>query len=240
MTTNHVVVGSNPTMGSVRFLIDSPGMDKICTKCGDPHPLEEFPKKGLGRHGVIKRGSRCKRCQKMLSKQHYAAHKDQYTARNKKRVRTKIRPSKPVTVVTRADLGLVGFSKTPCGEYLKDAALARAIEWFSHRGYAVSVPVSTTSYDLVVESDFGFKKVQVKSACQRIGSSYLASIYKKRYNSEKPLNAMGKHEKAAYQLGELDAFFIVSDDGHIYLVPLDRVLGKKTLCLKSYQEFRCD
>ncbi|WP_430503102.1 group I intron-associated PD-(D/E)XK endonuclease [Micromonospora trifolii] len=57
----------------------------------------------------------------------------------------------------------VPFASAELPDRLRAAAIGEAIAWFLRRGYLPSIPVEPTRYDLVVESDDGLKRVQVKS-----------------------------------------------------------------------------
>jgi hypothetical protein len=62
--------------------------------------------------------------------------------------------------VPRTDLP---FKECPTHKIRGRVGASIAMQWFLSHGYMVSIPVETTTYDLVVESDDGLKRVQVKT-----------------------------------------------------------------------------
>lgn len=132
------------------------------------------------------------------------------------------------------------FTAQPSDENLRKAALGLAIRWFLERGYTPSVPIEPTSYDLVVESDSGLLKVQVKTTTRR--SKYGAwevGVGHRPYCAEAPVNAGGRRKRIPYPKGAIDWFFVVTSDEDIYLIPQSQVKGKATLSLgHKYDNFR--
>jgi hypothetical protein len=117
---------------------------------------------------------------------------------------------------------------------LRWTATATAAAWFASRGYVPSIPIEPTKYDLLVESDDGIKRVQVKTASTRTRGKWWVGIHRHKYCD-------GKWGKVPYQVGEIDLFFICVADGGAYLIPEELVRGKKTLVLDvKYMKFRCD
>lgn len=55
-------------------------MDKSCTVCGLAKPLDQFPGKGSGRHGVA---ARCKPCQSAYRKAYYYRHHEASKAKSR-------------------------------------------------------------------------------------------------------------------------------------------------------------
>ena len=133
----------------------------------------------------------------------------------------------------------VPFSRQPETKHLRAAALGKAINWFLERKYGTSLPVEPLKYDLVVDSDSGLKRVQVKStsAKGRYGG-WTVGITRNEYDTEAIPNAGGKFRKVSYEKGEIDFFFIVTRDEEIYLIPLDAVLGKQNLNLNKYEKYK--
>ena len=70
----------------------------------------------------------------------------------------------------------VPFTRQPDPKHLRKAATALATAWFMERGYLVCVPTEPAPYDLVVESDEGFIRVQVKSTSKRARTGATQSI----------------------------------------------------------------
>lgn len=130
------------------------------------------------------------------------------------------------------------FQNNDNGRNLDKVAFSTAIEWFLSKGYMVSLPVDQVQYDLVVESDDGLKKVQIKSTNQK--SKYgvwVSEITKKEYRKEEPgKSAMWK--RVAYTKDDTDFFFILTGDRTAYLIPIAAIEGNCSVSLNTkYQEF---
>ena len=134
------------------------------------------------------------------------------------------------------------FSNKPCPSGLRRSALGTAIRWFLDRGYMASIPIEPVAYDLVVESDVGYQRVQVKTTNTRSKNKkhWAVGIYHRPYDSTVPLNAGGKRRQTAYTKEEIDLFFIVTGDFECFLVPLS-VTGKRiNITLdKRFDKFKC-
>ena len=132
------------------------------------------------------------------------------------------------------------FLRKPRLENLRDAALGKALDWFLGRGHIVSIPTTPASYDLVVETDSGFKKIQVKTTTRRERSgSWRASITKSPYNAALSVGAAGKRKPVPYDEGDVDYFFIVTGDQSIYILPFRIVRGLKAVVLGlKYVKYR--
>jgi hypothetical protein len=109
--------------------------------------------------------------------------------------------------------------------HLRSAAIAEAISWFLRRGYIPSIPVEPTQYDLIVESDTGFKRVQVKSTTVTERGRWLVGCSRQVYESG------GNRKRTAYTANEIDFLFIVTSNNDKYLIPIAVTNGNKTLTL---------
>lgn len=147
-----------------------------------------------------------------------------------------IEEAKPVVAEMR-----LPFASPRSATNLRSAALGIAMGWFAERGYVVSIPTAPTTYDLIVDSDEGLKKVQVKSCStrkNRNGRSTVGIAHLK-YSTERRSNSGGKRAVAAYERGELDIFFIVTESSGNFLIPLDLVIGRKCLVLdEKYAKYK--
>jgi PD-(D/E)XK nuclease superfamily protein len=114
-----------------------------------------------------------------------------------------------------------------------------ATRWFLDRGYMVSLPVEVTHYDLLVESDDGIKKVQVKTANQvSKNGRYLAKLLRTIYDPEAPPTAAGRYRQVPYSRGMVDYFFIVTEPGLIYLLPFETVENRQGVTLDvKYRDY---
>lgn len=124
------------------------------------------------------------------------------------------------------------FEKCPTSKIKGRVGASIAMQWFLSRGYMVSIPVDPTTYDLVVESDDGLKRVQVKTT-QRLGRSgaYQVKITRSVYMANAALNARGRYVTVPYEPETVDYFFITAGDGRLYLIPLTAVRGLTELAL---------
>lgn len=112
-------------------------------------------------------------------------------------------------------------------ELLRAAAGSVAAAWFLVRGYTTHWPQEPCRYDLVVEMHGRFERIQVKTTTRRTGGSHQALISSTRQDS-----------KAAYDVDDLDHFFVVDDDLDAYLIPIAAVAGLQTITLRRYARYR--
>lgn len=118
------------------------------------------------------------------------------------------------------------FANKPLRQHVRIMALGRAIAWFSARGYVTSVPTTDAGYDLVVDSDAGLRRVQVKSTTQRDPrGGWVVSIARCLYDPTGRMNAAGKRRRVPYSSAEVDDFFIVTGNGDVYVIPLASTRG---------------
>ena len=115
-------------------------------------------------------------------------------------------------------------------EYLHRIAEPLAIAWFEFRGHTTAVPGTAQPYDLLVEVDGIFRKVQVKSTTYRDPScrSWLVRIGRRIPGATKngPL--------VPYTPEEVDMFFIVDGELTLYLIPGEVVRDNLSLNLTKY------
>ena len=125
---------------------------------------------------------------------------------------------------------------------LHKAAASKAAAWFLERGYMVSVPVEPAAYDMIVDSDEGLVRVQVKSTRSKDDAGrWLVRIYRQSYDRDAKLTTNGPRVRRNYSDAEIDYFFIVASDGSKYLIPLNVVQGIGSLTLDSkYAAFRVE
>ncbi|MCW2930004.1 MAG: hypothetical protein JWM19_966 [Actinomycetia bacterium] len=129
---------------------------------------------------------------------------------------------------------LVPFRAESSEKNLRVASIGEAASWFLRRGYVVSVPLAVAQYDLVVESDDGFMKIQVKSttARDRYGR-WTAGVARMEYAASSEANANGSRQRRPYRDHEIDFFFIVTGGGDRYLIPLEATDGAAGLTLND-------
>lgn len=135
------------------------------------------------------------------------------------------------------------FSRIPSGENLNKAAVGVSVGWFLRKGYMVSLPVEPAHYDLVVESDEGLKKVQVKSTTSHDkGGAWKVYVSRTAYSSEVEIRgAAGKRRRTSYTKEQVDLFFVLTGDGSIFLIPVEALGSVKTINLDTkYAKYRAD
>lgn len=133
------------------------------------------------------------------------------------------------------------FSQGHAPTNLSRAALGVVLQWFLSRGYMVSLPVDPTYYDLIVESDEGLKKVQVKTTTFRDPASgcWVVNVSRTAYDGESSLNSGGRRKTVSYESSQVDIFFILTSDGSVYLVPLEALGSVKRINLDiKYAKYR--
>ena len=142
--------------------------------------------------------------------------------------------SRPIERVTDV------FCRLPVARALSSSAIGVAIDWFASRGYMVSVPLDQAPYDLVVESDAGLKRVQVKTTRKRVANgSWSVSAARNGYDNSATVNAGGKRKRRPYTTSEIDIFFVVTASRDVYIVPIDAVDGRGSMTLDTkYKNFR--
>jgi PD-(D/E)XK endonuclease len=102
------------------------------------------------------------------------------------------------------------------------SGLCIAARWFLDRGYTVSVPLEPAQYDLVTESDEGLKRIQIKTCRRRTrGGRYDVRVARRVYDPSVP----GSYRVAQYDPGMVDFFFIITQAGTMFLIPLNAVAG---------------
>jgi hypothetical protein len=112
------------------------------------------------------------------------------------------------------------FSRRDTIDRLRAAAIGDAVRWFSARGYIPSVPVDVAHYDLVVESDNGLKRIQVKTTTMKDHGRWVVRSSRWAYDKTAKRNAGGKRRRVPYTVNEADYFYILTADGTRYIVPV--------------------
>lgn len=100
-----------------------------------------------------------------------------------------------------------------------------AAGWFQLCGCEVTWPLEPAVYDLVVQMDGGFRRVQVKTTTVRYGSTWDVTISRSGRDHE------------PYDPDEIDYFFIIDGSLEYYLIPVSVVAGLRRLRLSRYVEY---
>ena len=96
---------------------------------------------------------------------------------------------------------------------------------FSICGYRISYPEfnDTESYDLLIEINGQFKKIQIKSTSQKTSSGkILFTLTKGRYNRSIV-------ERILYTSKEVDYFYLYASNGDSWLIPFEAIKDKKNI-----------
>lgn len=99
-----------------------------------------------------------------------------------------------------------------------------AINYFTLKGYTVSLPINDTQwYDLIIEKDGNFETVQCKATMTD--------------NSEISLQSKGGTKGITYDSvlnhSELDWLFCVNKDLNMWLIPVKDITTKKQISLRT-------
>ncbi len=113
-------------------------------------------------------------------------------------------------------------------------AVGEAIAHFISRGVTVLVSISDCDkYDLVIDEDGVFKRVQCKYSSDREPSgAYIVCLY--TYGGYK-----SKTYHTKYKTGDFDLLFVYCGNGEKYLIPAIEVIGKSKLSIgkKSWRKY---
>ena len=113
--------------------------------------------------------------------------------------------------------------------------LGAAIDWFTRNGYFVAIPLNDSQpWDLVVEDTAGVvSRVQVKTTTHRNPKGrYVAMLATTGGNQS-------FHTRKHFDRSRSEILFIVTDHGHIYLIPCSAVDAVSSLTLGTkYERFR--
>jgi hypothetical protein len=134
----------------------------------------------------------------------------------------------------------IPFSKSKNPKNLRFSAVSFVTHWFMERGYMVSIPIEPTTYDLVVESDEGLKKVQVKTTNFRYKGKWMVAINRRVYDSSAKPNAGGKTRKIAYSKKDADIIAAVTGEHNLYLIPIGKGLPKHLILDLKYKNFQIE
>lgn len=133
----------------------------------------------------------------------------------------------------------IPFAKEPQASRLRSAAIGVAAQWFLERGYMPSIPVEAARYDLVVESDTGLQRVQVKTTTHRDRGRWVVEVCRRAYQKDRPqIDANGKRVRVGYDLGDVDWFFILAGDGSMYLIPTGILQSLSLVLDVKYAKYR--
>lgn len=101
--------------------------------------------------------------------------------------------------------------------------------WFASRGYRVTIASSGLPYDLIVDRCGKLQKVQVKSTATIPTASGTVTVRTSRLTASAGANT--NRRELCYEPADFDLFFILTSEGHVFLVPLQDVAGRPKLTI---------
>jgi hypothetical protein len=130
------------------------------------------------------------------------------------------------------NFGCLNLKLTPNQEKLRTAAEHYARYFFISCGYDVLTPESGAPYDLAVEFDGKFQKIQVKSSfCKNESGNYCFKLVRTRNNST-------GHRKVSYTKDECDFFFLFDAHGNKWLIPHEEIKGTSVVPALRYPGYQ--
>lgn len=114
---------------------------------------------------------------------------------------------------------------------LRDAALPISAAWFTVRGSTISLPIEQAVYDLMVQSDDGIHRVQVKTTTTKSTGNGTVTV------SRRPYSVGNLAPRMPYDPDVIDYFFIVDGDFDMYLIPSRVVAGRVAIQLRTYRKY---
>ena len=117
-----------------------------------------------------------------------------------------------------------------------DVGTGYAIAYFLSNGYTVSIPISDSqSYDLVIEKDGRFQKVQAKT-CFKKKIQGKCEFYNVELRTVSNTRGKKLNIRKLTQ-DDCDIIFVVDGDNKKYLIPFVEVAGFGQISLSSRQKF---
>lgn len=114
-----------------------------------------------------------------------------------------------------------------------DIGTSLAIAYFSIEGYTINIPLSDSQkYDLLLEKEGIFKKVQVKTCLKKNKGSFKVEL-------RTVTNTRGKKFSVSFiSSKDCDILFVVLPRPKMYLFPVEEILGKSGLTMnEKYSKF---
>lgn len=110
--------------------------------------------------------------------------------------------------------------------------LSAAVFKYTQLGYNVLLPlVDNQSYDLAIEKDDVFQKVQVKTSSVIRNGNYLVQLKKVRHN---------KNANVITPLEGCDILFVLCSNGDCYSIPFDKLPSKVELRVSTVPGYKME
>lgn len=110
--------------------------------------------------------------------------------------------------------------------HLDRAGSLLAAAWYTLSGQNVSWPLEPSRFDLLVCTEAGTRRVQVKTTKSRAGHSWKVYL------------STCRRSRRTYTPAEIDDFFILDGDLNAYLIPVAAVGGLHAIHLAAYSQYR--
>jgi hypothetical protein len=110
--------------------------------------------------------------------------------------------------------------------HLDRAGSLLAASWFTLCGHNVSWPLEPSRYDLLVCTDEGIRRVQVKTTTVRAGGTWKVYL------------STSRRGRRTYDPDEIDDFFIIDGELMCYLIPVAVVGGLHAIHLGGYVKYQ--
>lgn len=117
---------------------------------------------------------------------------------------------------------------------LRDAGAMVVAAVLTLCGHRVSWPLEPAPYDLIVTTDSGIERVQVKTTTRRQGNTWVCSLSRSRYTSR----STSLRRRSWYTSDEIDSFGVVDGDLAVYRLPFSVVAGRSAIHLSRYSDYR--
>jgi hypothetical protein len=120
---------------------------------------------------------------------------------------------------------------TPTLRNLREAATSLAACWFSLCGYSAAIPVEPTTYDLLISTPEGIRRVQVKTTTYKGKAGWQVVV------GRRPYSVGNREPLLPYDPDLIDWFFIVDGNLDIYLIPSQVIAGRVAILLRTYSKY---
>jgi hypothetical protein len=115
-------------------------------------------------------------------------------------------------------------------KHLREAGTAIATMWFLLCGYNVSIPLEPAVYDLLVSTQDGIRRVQVKTTTYN-KRGWAVSVGRRPYTTD------NRGPLVPYDPDLLDLFFILDGELTMYVIPSRVIAGRVGILLNNYSKY---
>lgn len=116
-------------------------------------------------------------------------------------------------------------------KHLRYAASSLAAAWFTLCGHTVTFPIEPATFDLLVSTPLGIRRIQVKTTTSQREHGWEATVGHRPYTTD-DLGPLSPYDPA-----DIDFFFIVDGDLEMYLIPASVIAGRVSILLTAYKDY---